>query len=151
MLQVDSHAHAGSRSRSTRARPTPTSPTSSALHTYGKRFKTQWVTIHDTAMDGTAPFNANALAKAAGGTPFKRPENGQFRPGTDFKQFYFDETGDTDATSPENATVRRLGPVVRSCTQEPERRHRHAVAVLSVGDKAHSGFDNVAFLSTRRT
>jgi len=47
--------------------------------------------------DGTSPFNASALAKTAQGTPFKRPENGQFRPGSDFKQFFFDETGDTNA------------------------------------------------------
>ena len=83
-----------------------------ALHTYGNLFDTKWVTIHDTAVDGTAPFNANTWAKGLQtipaqpaqkqGTPFKRPENGQFRPGSGFKQFFFDETGDTDATSSEN-------------------------------------------------
>jgi len=26
------------------------------LHTYGKTFRTSWVTIHDTAIDGNAPF-----------------------------------------------------------------------------------------------
>jgi len=52
------------------------------LHTYGHVFKTLWVTIHDTKKDGTDPFDANAAAKKAGGTPFKRPENGQFKPGT---------------------------------------------------------------------
>jgi secreted PhoX family phosphatase len=61
-------------------------------------FHTRWVTIHDTATNGTAPFDANALAKAAGGTPFKRPENGLFRPGSQFRQFFFDATGDTDLT-----------------------------------------------------
>ena len=62
--------------------------------------------------DGTSPFNASALAKTAQGTPFKRPENGQFRPGSDFKQFFFDETGDTNALSVENGdktTGRRFG------------------------------------------
>src|SRR5262249_39245893 len=73
-----------------------------ALHSYGKVFNTRWITIHDTAVDGSAPFNANLAAKAANATPFKRPENGQFRPGSQFKEFYFDETGDTNATSPEN-------------------------------------------------
>ena len=86
-----------------------------ALHTYGNLFDTKWVTIHDTAVDGTAPFNANVWAKglqtspaqpaAKQGTPFKRPENGQFRPGSGFRQFFFDETGDTDATSSENGTA----------------------------------------------
>src|SRR6185369_8062995 len=41
------------------------------LHTYGLAFKTSWVTVHDTSTDGTAPFDANTLAKAAGATPFK--------------------------------------------------------------------------------
>ncbi len=77
-------------------------PDQVALRTYGLSFDTKWVTIHDTGIDGTAPFNANTLAKAAHGTPFKRPENGQFRPGSKFGEFYFDETGDTNATSPEN-------------------------------------------------
>jgi len=54
------------------------------LRTYGLQFKTSWVKVHDTASDGTTPFNANSLAKAAGATPFKRPENGMFRPGTGF-------------------------------------------------------------------
>ena len=42
------------------------------------------------------------MPNAAHGTPFKRPENGVFRPGTAFREFFFDETGDTNATSPEN-------------------------------------------------
>jgi hypothetical protein len=69
------------------------------LHTYGITFTTNWVTIHDTNVDGFAPFNANALAKTLLATPFKRPENGQFRPGSQFTQFIFDETGDTDQNS----------------------------------------------------
>src|SRR6185295_16332988 len=80
-------------------------PDEVALHTYGKTFDTKWVTIHDTATDGTTPFNANLAAKAKNGTPFKRPENGVFRPGTRFGEFYFDETGDTNATSVENDTA----------------------------------------------
>jgi hypothetical protein len=88
----------------TQASQTPLqSPDQIALHTYGSSFDTKWITIHDTAIDGNAPFNANTLAKAANGTPFKRPENGQFLPDSKFKTFFFDETGDTNATSPENA------------------------------------------------
>ena len=51
------------------------------LHTLGTSWPAQWITIHNTATNGTAPFDANALAKAAGATPFERPENLQFRPG----------------------------------------------------------------------
>src|SRR5262249_52088094 len=65
------------------------------LHTYGLKFKARWVTVHDTEVDGNNPFDANAAAKAAGATPFKRPENGVFRPGSEFRDFYFTETGDT--------------------------------------------------------
>ena len=68
-----------------------------ALHTYGILFQTNWITIHDTDVQGNIPFSANALAKASSGTPFKRPENGQFRPGSHFQEFFFDETGDTNA------------------------------------------------------
>ena len=75
-------------------------------HTYGKTFATTWLTIHDTAVTGTATaFNANALAKTAGGTPFKRPENGQFQPGSRFKTFFFDETGDTNNLSEAGAAT----------------------------------------------
>jgi hypothetical protein len=31
-----------------------------ALHTYGTSFKASWVTIHDTAVDGSTPFDSNA-------------------------------------------------------------------------------------------
>ena len=56
------------------------------LHTYGKTFKTMWVTIHDTADDGTARRSTpTRSAKTAGGTPFKRPENGQFAAGLRFQ------------------------------------------------------------------
>ena len=60
------------------------------LHTVGASWPVQWVTVHDTEINGTDPFDANALAKAAGATPFKRPENGQFQPGSHFRTFFFD-------------------------------------------------------------
>jgi hypothetical protein len=123
------------------------SPDQVALHTYGNAFNTQWVTIHDTATDGNAPFSANALAKAAtaNGTPFKRPENGLFRPDGEFQEFYFDETGDTNATSPENAiggwtSVMRL-------TQSSPSANTGKLTMIYNGDQAHAGFDNVAFFN----
>src|SRR5262249_35462547 len=65
----------------------------------GDSFAAHWVTVHDTAVDGTATFDANAAAKTKGATPLKRPENGKFVPGTDFKSYVFTETGDTDASA----------------------------------------------------
>ena len=44
------------------------------LSSYGTMFDTTWVTVHDTAVDTSGkPYDANAAAKAAGATPFKRP------------------------------------------------------------------------------
>ncbi|HEX2850769.1 MAG TPA: hypothetical protein VHN98_09460 [Acidimicrobiales bacterium] len=117
-----------------------------ALHTYGKAFATRWVTIHDTATDGDAPFDANAAAKAAHATPLKRPENGQFRPGSRFTEFYFDETGDTNTTSPENATAGGWGSVLRLVQSGPAA-DTGTLSMFYAGDEAHSGLDNVTFLS----
>lgn len=64
------------------------------LHTRGTSWPVRWVTVHDTAVDGTSDFDANATAKSAGATPFKRPENAQFLPGSGFNTFFFDATGD---------------------------------------------------------
>src|SRR4029453_3308413 len=68
-------------------------------HTVGASWPVRWITIHDTAVDGNAAFNANQLAKDAGATPFKRPENAQFQPGSHFQTFFFTITGDTDSVA----------------------------------------------------
>ena len=124
-----------------------------ALHTYGNVFETQWVTIHDTAIDGTASFNANTLAKAKGGTPFKRPENAQFRPGYGFSQFYFDETGDTNATSSENGNpvtgadgVGGWGGLFKLVQSSPTS-DTGKLSLFYKGNESVTGLDNVAFLS----
>ncbi len=109
--------------------------------------KTKWIVIHDTATDGTAPFNANDKAKAAHATPFKRPENGQFRPGSRFTEFYFDETGDTNATSPENDDRRRLGRRSRSSPSRARPPTPARSRCSSTADEATAGLDNVTFLS----
>ena len=115
------------------------------LHTYGKVFDTNWVTIHDTDVDGSAPYSANALAKAKGGTPFKRPENGQFRPGTGFREFFFDETGDTNALT-EAGAFGGFGGITK-LTQASPGADSGKLTPLFVGDVKHSGFDNVGFVS----
>src|SRR5215472_7318983 len=122
------------------------SPDQVALHTYGNKFQTRWVTIHDTATAGNAPFDANAAAKAAHATPFKRPENGQFQPGSRFGTFFFDETGDTDATSPENSSSGGWGSVMK-LTQKSPGASTGTLTMFYKNDEVHSGFDNVAFLS----
>jgi secreted PhoX family phosphatase len=122
------------------------SPDQLALHTYGKSFKTRWVTIHDTATEGNAPFVAGPLAKAAKATPFKRPENGVFRPDSGFKQYFFDETGDTNAESVENAKAGGWGSIFELRQNDPSAS-TGTLRVFYNGDEAHASFDNVAFLS----
>jgi hypothetical protein len=131
----------------TQASETPLmSPDQVALHTYGNVFNTRWVTVHDTAVDGNAPFNANAAAKAANVTPFKRPENGQFRPGSHFQEFYFDETGDTNATSPENNCCGGWTSIMKLTQSDPSAA-TGKLTLFYKGDEAHAGFDNAAFFS----
>src|SRR5262249_49493972 len=116
------------------------------LHTYGLSFATTWVTIHDTDADGTTPFNANDAAKAKGGTPFKRPENGQFRPGSKFRDFFFDETGDTDSRTQVGAPAGGFGSVMKLSQSGPSA-NTGTLSLFYLSDIAHSGFDNCAFIS----
>ncbi len=108
-----------------------------ALHAYGASFRTTWVTAHE----GTDAFDATAAAASAGATPFKRPENGVFRPGTHFGEFYFTETGDTNA---DTTLPGGFGAVFRISQKSPSA----ATGTLSpvwIGDVQHTGFDNIAF------
>ncbi len=116
------------------------------ISSYGIEFDTRWVTVHDTSVDHSGlAFDANALAKAAGATPLKRPENGVFRPGTGFREFFFETTGDTNATSDANAGVRRLGRRYRLVQSGPSA-DRGKLRLLFQGDQAHTGLDNVTFI-----
>jgi hypothetical protein len=122
------------------------SPDQVELHTYGTTLKTRWVTIHNTKTDGSAPFSANTLAKSAQATPFKRPENGQFQPESGFRAFFFDETGDTDMTTPEAAHAGGLGAILK-LTQSSPGAGAGKLTMFYKSDLAHSGLDNVTFLS----
>ena len=120
------------------------SPNQKDLHTYGNQFRTNWVTVHDTDVDGTAPFDANALAKVKGATPFKRPENGAFRPGRQFKEFFFDATGDTDSATQAGSQFGGFGAVFK-LTQTGPSADTGTLALVLRGDVDHTAFDNVAF------
>ncbi|MDX6663816.1 MAG: hypothetical protein QOG68_22, partial [Solirubrobacteraceae bacterium] len=128
-------------------------PDQLALHSYGNTFATRWVHVHDTATDGNAPFVANPLARAAGATPFKRPENGVFRPGTKFGEFFFTETGDTNATSAENGSVAGgdggaggWGGLFRLSQSSPSASTGR-LSLFWRGNQAVTGLDNIQFLS----
>ena len=76
------------------------------------------------------------LAKAAGGTAFKRPENGVFAPDGSFRDFYFTETGDTNA---DTEAAPRTVASVRSCTcrRTPRPDTGHADDALPGDVDAH--------------
>ena len=114
------------------------------LHTCGKTFTTRWITIHDTATAGSAPFDANAAAKAAGGTAFKRPENGVFAPDGSFRDFYFTETGDTNADTEAGAAHGGFGAIMH-LSQNP-RTDNGNLTMLYRGDLTHTGLDNISFV-----
>jgi secreted PhoX family phosphatase len=117
----------------------PADPVITDLHTYGRSFATTWVTVHD----GAGVFEATAGAATAGATPFKRPENGVFRPGTGFGQFYFTETGDTSASS---TLPGAYGAVFRLAQDSPNAL-KGKLSPVVIGDKEHTGFDNLAFVT----
>jgi hypothetical protein len=119
------------------------------LHTYGLTFDTKWVTIHDNDTDGFAVFSAITLAKAKGGTPFKRPENGQFRPGSHFREFFFDETGDTDATSAAIPNHGGFGSIMKLSQSNPSASSGKLTLFFN-GNLEHAAFDNCAFLDENR-
>ena len=119
------------------------------LHTPGTSYPVKWVTIHDTAVDGKTSFDANAAAKAAGATPFKRPENAAFLPGAGFRTFFFCPTGDTDSSSgnvPELAARGSWGSIFRVDLRE--NRNSGRISIFVLGDAAHASFDNLTFGDT---
>ena len=118
-----------------------------ALHS-GQALDAKWVTIHDTDVDGNAAFDANALAKTKQGTPLKRPENGKFVPGTGFKSFVFDETGDTSKVAGDypGAAERAAWGALLRIDMPKAGADTATVKTIAVGDQAHASFDNVTFV-----
>jgi hypothetical protein len=150
VLQVESHSHTGpivfGGTSAAAVDADITSQDQRDLHTYGLHFQTTWVTIHDTATQGSAPFDSNAAAKLAGGTPFKRPENGQFRPGTNFSEFVFDATGDTNALTEAGSQFGGFGAIFRLRLWG----NSGTLSLVFRGDAAHTGLDNCSFWDVNR-
>jgi hypothetical protein len=132
-----------------------------ALHQYRTTLPTKWIDISTTTASTPLPgADDNALAKAAGATPFKRPENLAFPPPLPLQ-------GDLLRRDRRHRQPHLRGRWPRAQSQ-PARVHdaeRHggfttvfkliqspsgnagSISVLYNGDQAHAGFDNVAFLS----
>jgi hypothetical protein len=120
------------------------------LHTLGTSWPVRWVTVHDTAVDGTASFDANAAAKAAGATPFKRPENAQFLPGSGFQTFFFCPTGDTSTASGNVAALAARGAWGSIFRVDLDAsRDTGTISIFYLGDSEHSSFDNLTFASDK--
>jgi Bacterial protein of unknown function (DUF839) len=130
------------------------------LHTLGTSWPVGWVTVHDTAKDGMADFDASAAAKKAGATPFKRPENLAFLPGSGFNTFFFDATGDTDATAGNVASLAARGAwgaIFRVDLNEQsnsgkqskdtkQQDNKGRISIFALGDQKHASFDNLTFV-----
>jgi len=121
------------------------SPKQVELHS-GTSFPTKWVTVHDTATDGTADFNCNLAARAAGATPLKRPENGTFKPDGSFRTFVFDTTGDTDnrSGSVDGLAQRGAWGSLFQLTLDKKQEFGTIKAIV-LGDATHNSFDNVTW------
>src|SRR5262249_33176481 len=117
------------------------------LHTLGTSWPVTWVTIHDTDLDGNAAFDANAAAKAHNATPFKRPENLQFLPGSGFNTLFFDATGDTDKRAGDVAALRKRGAYGALFRVDfSGSGDTGTISIFALGDADHNSFDNLAFV-----
>jgi hypothetical protein len=120
------------------------------LHTFGASNPVRWVTVHDTAVDGFASFDANARAKVAGATPLKRPENAQYLPGSGFRTFFFDETGDTTnniSAFPDVVARGGFGSIMRVDLDPSGETGKISIVVL--GSQQQNSFDNLAFVDDK--
>jgi hypothetical protein len=122
------------------------------LHTIGASWPVTWITLHDTEVNGTAPFDANATAKARGATPFKRPENAQFQPGSHFETFFFTITGDTDSVAGNDPVLAARGAWAGIFRVDLDgSRETGNISLVVLGDADHASFDNLAFSDDKDT
>jgi hypothetical protein len=125
------------------------------LHSLGTSWPVRWVTVHDTGvLDPSDPqpasFDANKAAKDAGATPFKRPENGQFLPGSGFKSFIFDATGDTNANSGNQPALAARGAWGSLFRVDFNSEHQDGtLSIIVLGSAEQSSFDNLSFVDPK--
>ena len=144
-------------------------PAQRKLHTPGTSWPIKWITIHESKAGDATPFVATTAAKAAGATPFKRPENMAWLPGSKFRTFFFTATGDTDAPTgqvPQLAARGAWGSIFRIDLRDDDH-HGHdgrdghgndkkrpaddgTISIFVLGDRDHTSFDNLAFANDRQ-
>ena len=100
------------------------------LHTYGKSFT--HALGHDPRHGrptAPTPFDANALAKAAGGDARSSgPRTACSAPAPASREFFFDETGDTNALTEAGSDFGGFGGVFKLTLTRPGADTRHADA-----------------------
>ena len=127
------------------------------LHTPGTSYPIKWVTIATPPKDNAVSLgSATALAKSAGATPFKRPENMAWLPNSKFRTFFFTPTGDTDAPTsqvPELAARGSWGSIFRvdlrndgdDDRDDNFKKNDGTISLFFLGDQVHNSFDNINF------
>ncbi|MCI0466734.1 MAG: DUF839 domain-containing protein [Beijerinckiaceae bacterium] len=115
------------------------------LHTPGASYPVKWITIHSSSEGDTLGFDANAAAKAAGATPFKRPENLAWLPGSHFRTLYFSVTGDTHGTAGANPELAARGAWGSIFRLDLDSGDDGQISIFVLGDQEHNSFDNIAF------
>src|SRR5262249_1892786 len=125
------------------------------LHTPGTSYTINWVTIAAPPKDNSTSLgSATALAKAAGATPFKRPENMAWLPNSEFRTFFFTPTGDTDAPTsqvPDLAASGSWGSIFRvDLNQEDEGPSKTdhgggTISLFFLADQGPNPFYNLNF------
>jgi hypothetical protein len=133
-------------------------PAQLKLHTPGTTWPAKWITVHESNAGDTTSFVATTAAKAAGATPFKRPENMAWLPDSKFRTFFFTATGDTDAPTgqvPQLAARGAWGAIFRVDMKDDNGRGKGkngklpgddaTISVFVLGDQEHNSFDNLAF------
>jgi uncharacterized protein DUF839 len=128
------------------------------LHTPGTSYPIKWVTLATPPKDNPVSLGSvTALAKAAGATPFKRPENMAWLPNGEFRTFFFTPTGDTDAPTsqvPELAARGSWGSIFRVDLRDGDgdgdgdagaAKDAGRISIFFLGDQEHNSFDNINF------
>ncbi len=122
--------------RSARASRSPSRATDAVtadigdLHTYGNSFATAWVTIHDTDVDGTAPFDANAARQGQARHAVQAARERPVPPGLEVQGVLLRRDRRHRLAHRGGRGVRRLRPRVQAEPEESVGQHRHADPLL---------------------
>ena len=129
-------------------------PDQVALRTYGLSFNTKWITIHDTGVDGTAPFNANTLAKASARDAVQAAGERSVPPGVEVRRVLLrrDRRHKRDQRPENGNAVTGAGGAggwasIFKLTQRSGSSSTGKLSLFYEGNESAVGLDNVTFLS----